>query len=76
MLPTWTSRKSARYVMISSAAVGEATPFWFDVAEEANWIDSMAKLDQTYGGVNVLVNNGRCLPGWRLRRSPWKIGTD
>ena len=57
MLPTWTSRRSARYVMVSSAAVGEATPFWFDVAEEANWIDSVAKLDQTYGAVNVLVNN-------------------
>ena len=57
MLPIWTSRRSARYVMVSSAAVGEATPFWFDVAEEANWIDSVAKLDQTYGAVNVLVNN-------------------
>jgi len=36
---------------------GCATPYWFDVAEEADWIVTMADLNQRYGAINVLVNN-------------------
>src|SRR5262245_25834360 len=47
---------AARTVEVIAAAAGEASALQLDVSSEADWQAAIERVEQTWGGLHVLVN--------------------